>query len=111
MSVVFDAKTGRLRDNGAAEQAETPAEKPRGHGRGKDVIDPRRGGDAALRGIPLIGVGAGAIAGTSPGGEIGAAARLERDVREARELNNRARRVVRDRISASGILRTRRETI
>jgi len=59
---------------------EEPVE--RGHRRGTVVIDPRRGGDAALRGIPLIGVGAGAISGTAPGGELGQAARLERAGRE-----------------------------
>ena len=67
---------------------EEPAE--RGHRRGSTVIDPRRGGDAALRGIPLIGVGAGAISGTSPGGELGAGARLERAGRElVRQHRNR----------------------
>lgn len=38
--------------------------------------------DVGLRGVPVIGHGAGAISGTSPGGELGAAARLERAGRE-----------------------------
>ena len=91
-----------LSQHAAAEQAQRlspsvqarqePAE--RGHRRGQTVIDPRRGGDAALRGIPLIGVGAGAISGTKPGpGASGAA--LDR---EARELNEHGRLIARERM-------------
>jgi hypothetical protein len=38
--------------------------------------------DVGLRGVPVIGHGSGAISDTAPGGELGAAARLERAGRE-----------------------------
>lgn len=45
----------------------TVDEKPeRGHGRGKGGVD-RSTPNAAMRGIPLVGVGGGAIPGTRPG--------------------------------------------
>lgn len=55
----------------------TPLE--RGHGRGKQPADRT---DHALRGVPVIGHGSGAISGTAPGGEIGAGRRLEQAGRE-----------------------------
>lgn len=69
----------------------------RGHGRGT-IVDHRRGGDAALRGIPLIGVGAGAIRGTAPGGEVGW---LMSPRRVERQLGERDRLVIRERIKAA----------
>lgn len=72
----------------------TPEPAGPGHKRGQTVIDRRRGADAGLRGIPVVGVGAGAISGTKPGGELGAAARLEQ---AARDLNQAGRKIVRDR--------------
>jgi len=63
----------------------------RGHARG---IQPADRTDHALRGVPVIGHGSGAISGTAPGGELGAGARLDRT---AAELNAAARRLVRDR--------------
>lgn len=57
-----------------------PASKERGHGRGKTQVADKT--DIGLRGFPVIGHGSGAISGTAPGGEIGAAARLERAGRE-----------------------------
>lgn len=75
MSVVFDAKTGRLRDDGASGPVET-VQPERGHGRGKTQRADKT--DIGLRGVPVIGHGSGAISDTSPGGELGAAARLER---------------------------------
>lgn len=62
----------------------------RGHKRGQTVVDHRRGGDAGLRGVPVIGIGAGAISGTAPGGELGAARRLEQAGRDlVRQHRNR----------------------
>lgn len=72
---------------------EKPAEAPqRGDKRGQTVVDHRRGGDAGLRGVPVIGVGAGAIRGTSPGGELGAGRRLEQAGRDIVASRMRAAR-------------------
>lgn len=57
-----------------------PVSKERGHGRGKTQVADKT--DIGLRGVPVIGHGSGAISQTAPGGEIGAAARLERAGRE-----------------------------
>lgn len=55
--------------------------------------------DVGLRGIPVIGHGSGAIANSAPGGEIGAAARLDRD---GRELVRRRMKSARSRLSNGG---------
>lgn len=73
--------------------AEAPKKKPRGHGRGKTVLH-ERGGSPELRGIPLIGTGAGAVSHSSPGGELGQVKKAEQ---LAQDLNAAGRKIVRDR--------------
>ena len=68
-----------------------------GHRRGQTAPRADRT-DSALRGIPVIGHGAGAISNTSPGGELGAAARLERT---AKDLNAMGQEIVRRRMRAA----------
>lgn len=54
----------------------------RGHARGRTASAKADCTDVGLRGVPVIGHGSGAISGTSPGGELGAGARLEQAGRE-----------------------------
>lgn len=72
---------------------EAPKKKPRGHGRGKTVLH-QRGGSPELRGVPLIGTGAGAVSHSAPGGEIG---QVEKAEQLAKDLNDAGRKIVRDR--------------
>lgn len=95
----------------AQADAEKPAEPPkRGHGRGTTTYHVV-GGSPELRGVPLIGTGAGALANTRPGGELGSVRKLEcelRDMRGSKTALGGARFEVKVYASASGILRVRR---
>lgn len=71
--------------------------KTRGHGRGKS--QPADKTDIGLRGFPVIGHGSGAISGTAPGGELGAAARLER---AGRDIVRSRMRVAREKLKQGG---------
>lgn len=64
--------------------------KPRGHARGQ--TDDRRLKDKGARGIPLVGVGAGAIDGTIPGqGSVADLEQAARDIRIADEALAKAK--------------------
>jgi len=106
------------RDAGLNPSVQADAKKERGHGRGRIVLHDR-GGSPELRGVPLIGTGAGCISGTKPGPgasgrKLDAAAfhQAQHDRMIGREDQVwKPRLVVRERVSVSGILRITRSTV
>jgi hypothetical protein len=69
------------------------------------------GGSPELRGVPLIGTGAGGLANTRPGGELGMVSRLEAELSEMRGSKTAlggARFEVKVYVSRRGVLRVRR---
>ena len=101
------------RDAGLNPSVQADAKKERGHGRGKTTLHVI-GGSPELRGVPLIGTGPGGLEHTRPGGELGRVKELEAEMREllgSKTARGGAAFVVRKRVSANGILRTRRMSV
>jgi hypothetical protein len=74
---------------GLTPATQKPAEKEHGHARGQ--TDDRRLKDKALRGIPCVGAGPGAIDGTKPGDSAAALEQAGRDILAAHLNRNRYR--------------------
>lgn len=84
-------------DRSVPAKQEKPTKKERGHGRkAQREVFHVVGGSPELRGVPLIGTGPGGLDNTRPGGELGAVQRL---VDEARELNEHAREIARQKMA------------